>query len=666
MLVLLSVMGFVVFCGLLSFLAESFARKNARSATLAGAGGAVLGCLLGIVPAARILFTGRAEQVHYAWNVPYGSLFFKIDSLSAFFLIPILLLCALSAIYGSRYMTAYSGRKRLGPFWFFFNILVASMALVITAANGVLFLVLWEVMSLSSYFLVTFEHEKESVRRAGWIYLVATHIGTAFLLVLFLMLAQHAGAGSLDFETLIGAAPAVAPVAGLAFIFAIIGFGTKAGFMPFHVWLPEAHPAAPSHVSAVMSGVMIKTGIYGILRVLTFLGPPAPWWGWLLIGIGLSSGILGVLFALAQHDLKRLLAYHSVENIGIIALGLGSGVLGLAMKVPALAVLGFAGGLLHIVNHAMFKGLLFLGAGSVFHATGTLEIDRLGGLIKRMPWTAATFLIGAVAICGLPPLNGFISEFLIYLGAFGATGEPALGAAGGVVIVGLALIGGLAAACFTKAFGIVFLGEPRSEQAARGHEAGWAMRAPMLALSAACVLIGLFARQVVGALGRAVGAVTGYSAAEIQTRLSFAFGPLSGIVFIASIFILLVALIAWGRQRLLSGRTVEESGTWDCGYARPAASMQYTASSFAQPLTKMFETFLRPTVHWEEPDGLFPSYAGLRTHTEDFFRQNLYRPVFEGVSRLAMKLRWLQKGHVQLYIFYIALTLLVLLVWNLR
>ena len=254
-------------------------------------------------------------------------------------------------------------------------------------------------------------------------------------------------------------------LAGVLFLLAVIGFGTKAGFMPLHVWLPEAHPAAPSHVSAVMSGVMIKTGIYGLMRAFTFLGTPPLWWGWVLVAIGLTSGVLGVLFALAQHDLKRLLAYHSVENIGIIALGLGVGLLGMSTGSPVLIVLGFGGALLHVLNHALFKGLLFLGAGAVVHGTGTREIDQLGGLLKRMPWTAATFLVGAVAISGLPPLNGFVSEFLIYLGAFkggistgGPVAVPLL-----ALIAGLALIGGLAVACFTKAFGIVFLGEPRSE-----------------------------------------------------------------------------------------------------------------------------------------------------------------------------------------------------------
>lgn len=662
MFLTLSAMGILCFFGLISLLA----RGNPRLSNALGAGGAILGCLIGLVPASGILWTGKAQEIRCAWSVPYGSFFVRVDSLSALFLIPIFTLCGLSALYGYEYMRSCKDRQRLGEFWFFFNILAASMAMVATAANAVLFLTAWELMALSSFFLVTFENEKESVRSAGWTYLAAMHLGTAFVAVLFLLLGRQTGGGALDFDQFVAARAQVAPIADLVFILAVVGFGAKAGFIPFHVWLPEAHPAAPSHVSAVMSGVMIKTGVYGLLRTITFLGPPAQWWGWLLIGIGLVSGILGVLFALAQHDLKRLLAYHSVENIGIITLGLGLGLLGVAEHAPALAVLGFGGGLLHVINHAFFKGLLFLGAGSVLHAIGTLEIDLLGGLIKRMPWTAATFLAGAVAICGLPPLNGFISEFLIYAGAYRATGEPSLGAAGAAIIIGLALIGGLAAACFTKAFGIVFLGEPRSESAAKGHEAGWAMRIPMLVLASGCALIGLFAPRVVGLTSGAVAIVTGLSATAVQSQVSAIMSPLASVVLVAGLFVLTVALLAGARVWVLAGRPVQRSCTWDCGYAKPAASMQYTASSFAQPLTRMFDSFLRTKVKFDRPEGLFPGPARFHTQTGDIFQQGFYRPIFLGVQWLALRLRFLQAGRMQLYILYIALTLFILLIWNLR
>jgi formate hydrogenlyase subunit 3/multisubunit Na+/H+ antiporter MnhD subunit len=592
--------------------------------------------------------------------VPYGSFFIALDPLSAFFLLPIFILSGIAALYGSEYLHGYRMQKSLGVCWFFFNLLVASMALVVIARNGVLFLMAWEVMTLASFFLVTFEDEDERVREAGWIYLVATHCGTAFLLVLFLLLGREHG--SLDFDQFTAAAGP-----GLLFVLAVIGFGAKAGFIPLHVWLPEAHPAAPTHVSAVMSGVMIKTGIYGLVRTLTFLGPPAIWWGWVLCGIGLSSSVLGVVYALAQHDLKRLLAYHSVENIGIIALGFGLGLIGLSHGLPTLAALGFAGGLLHVLNHALFKGLLFLGAGAVMHGAGTREIDHLGGLLKRMPWTGVSFLIGAVAISGLPPLNGFVSELLIYVSAFqGATtlehtaAVPAL-----AVIAGLALIGGLAAACFAKAFGVVFLGEPRSDHAARAHEVGVAMRLSLLFLAVSCVVVGLGAPWVVKALAFPLTNATGLSPEEVDASLLSVHNTFSTLVVVSLILFALVMLVAIFRHRLLARRPVEEGVTWDCGYARPTPRMQYTASSFAQPLTSLFDFVLRTRRAYTGLSGLFPHAASLKTETEDFARVRLYQPLFVGVGRSLASFRWMQHGQVHLYVLYIALTLLVLLVWKL-
>ena len=642
-------------------------QRSTRMAVALGVSGAVIGCAVGLVPSLRVLLSGKVESLHLTWSVPYGSFFVEVDALSAFFVVVILGLSTLAAIYGSEYLWAWRDKKSLGPPWFFFNLLVASMVMVVLARNGVLFLVAWEVMALSSFFLVTFEDERESVRDAGWTYLAATHLGTAFLLVMFILMG-HA-VGSLDFNQFekLSGAPKTFGGASLLFVLAVIGFGTKAGFMPLHIWLPEAHPAAPSHVSALMSGVMIKTGIYGLVRTLIFLGPPPLWWGWLLVGIGLSSGILGVLFALAQHDLKRLLAYHSVENIGIIALGLGVGLLGISGGSPALIVLGFGGGLLHVANHALFKGLLFLGAGAVLHGAGTREIDHLGGLLKRMPWTAFTFLIGAVAISGLPPLNGFVSEFLIYLGAFGGgislNGGAAVPLFG--LIAGLALIGGLAAACFTKAFGIVFLGQPRREQAQHAHDPGWPMRIPMLLLAASCVLIGLFAPVVLSILQPVVQQVSGLPTNIVRENLASAAGPLRLIATIGAAFLALVTVLALLRQTLLANRKVEESVTWGCGYDLPTERMQYTASSFAQPLTDLFKPLLGTRKNVSAPDGYFPSDAAFKTETPDTFSERIYKPVFTRIGAALSRLRWLQQGNVQLYVLYIALTLLVVLVWKL-
>jgi len=658
-LVLLSIT-ILCFSGLCSF----FSGKNHRFANIIGAGGTVLGCLIGLAPAATVLWTGQARRFHCVWQIPFGSFSLQLDALSAFFLLMILILSAVAAIYGNTYLWDYRNRKNLGASWFFFNLLVASMALVVISHNGVLFLMAWEIMSLASFFLVTFEDENESVRRAGWIYLIATHIGTAFLFVLFILLAHQFP--SLDFDNFSAFGLNGASMAGLAFVLSVIGFGTKAGFMPFHVWLPEAHPAAPSHVSAVMSGVMIKTGIYGLLRTLTFLGRPEPWWGWLLICIGIGSGILGVLFALAQHDLKRLLAYHSVENIGIITLGLGLGVLGLALNQPVLAVLGFGGGLLHVLNHALFKGLLFLGAGAVLHATGVRNIEQLGGLMRHMPWTGTLFLIGSFAICGLPPLNGFVSEFLIYVGAFMGTGLSGVSLSSIGIITGLAAIGGLAGACFTKAFGIVFLGEPRHTPALLGHEVGWGMKIPMLILALGCLSIGLLSPYMVSAMNPVIGSVTGFLHSDITVHLAVVIRPLQWITVLSCIFILILGLLTYLRRRLLSGRTTGESNTWDCGFARPTARMQYTASSYAQPITTMFGFFLQTHRKVHAPEGLFPAESGLHTHTDDVFSQRLFEPLFRRIEQLFLRLHWLQQGRVQIYVLYVAVTILALLIWNLR
>jgi formate hydrogenlyase subunit 3/multisubunit Na+/H+ antiporter MnhD subunit len=590
-----------------------------------------------------------------------------LDPLSGLFLLPTLLLSALAAVYGVEYLRPMRGERPLGVAWCAFNLLVASMGLTLVAQNGVLFLVAWESMALASFLLVTFEGEKREVRRAGWTYLVATHLGTAALLAMFALLSG--AAGSFEFAEFVRAATISPGLPDLVFLLAVVGFGTKAGFMPLHIWLPEAHPAAPSHVSAVMSGVMIKTGIYGLIRLVLLLPPPPAWWGWLLVGIGVTSGVLGVLFALAQHDLKRLLAYHSVENIGIIALGLGLGLLGSATGKPALAVLGVAGGLLHVLNHALFKGLLFLGAGSVLHGAGTREIDHLGGLLRRMPWTGASFLVGAVAISGLPPLNGFVSEFLIYAAAFRGSLE-ANGLVGTIApalssVAALALIGGLATACFTKAFGIVFLGEPRSRHAAEAHEAGVGMRLPMLLLAAACALLGLWPAAALSLVTPAVRLVVRQPAPLVASALTGAgeaLGMVAGGVAILLACLLVLALL---RHRLLRRRPVEATVTWDCGYARPTARMQYTASSFAQPLTALFHLVLRTRTRLTPPVGLFPVPGALSTETPDTFREGLFRPVFAGLERALSRLRMLQQGRIQLYILYVVLTLIALMAWRL-
>ncbi len=651
----------IFFGGVLSLL---FGRKRNLSIFL-GTLGAVSGSILGLAPAIKVLLTGGKESFYLNWTIPFGAFFVEIDTLSAFFLLCIFILSIITAIYGSRYLLEYKN-KSLAKAIFFFNVLVSSMALVVVSANGILFLICWEVMSIASFFLVTFEDEHKHVRQAGIVYLVATHIGTAFLLVMFILLGKESN--SLDFDKF--AAVKLLPISTASFIFilSVIGFGTKAGLVPFHVWLPEAHPAAPSHVSALMSGVMIKTGIYGIIRVLTFLPMPPVWWGWLLIIIGAVSGIIGVLFALAQHDIKRLLAYHSVENIGIITMGLGLGVVGINSGNQILAILGFGGAILHVLNHALFKGLLFLGAGSIVCATGTREIDELGGLGKNMFVTSITFLIGAVAICGIPPLNGFISEFLIYTGSFNCLFTKQLNlAVQSIIIIGsLALIGGLALACFTKVYGIVFLGELRSRHAVNVKESHKMMLIPMIVLSALCAFIGLFSSVVLRMLNHCIAEISGIEVDVVSLQLLPLCRVLTKISFSAFCLFAAIIVLLIVRRKLLSAGKVNIAATWDCGYAKPDAKMQYTASSFAQPLVDTFKMILRTSKKTEQIKNLFPLNGQFESSTPEVSRDYLFDPIFKGVYSLLGRLRWLQQGNIQLYILYIALTLIILIIWKLR
>lgn len=637
-------------------------RDQPGPARAMGAGGALAGSLLGLVPVVRTLAGGEALAARWSWQVPLGSFALGLDALSALFLIPILLLVAATAIYAADYFEAWRGRRALGVPWCFLNVLAASMVLVVLARNAVLFLCAWELMSLSSFFLVTFEDDDPAVRQAGWIYLVATHAGTACLLAMFLLLGQ--GADTLDFSAF---APARgAPWAGAAFLLALVGFGTKAGLVPLHVWLPEAHPAAPSPVSALMSGVMIKTGIYGLVRTLSLLGAPEPWWGWVLVGAGGVSAVGGILLALAQSDLKRLLAYSSIENIGVITLGLGVGTLGLAYDRAELVALGLGGALLHVLVHALMKSALFLGAGAVLHATGTRDLHRLGGLLQRMPWTGAAFALAAAAICGLPPACGFMGELLIYLGAIrGATRpEPGLAIPLMVGLLALSLAGGLCAAALARAFGMAFLGAPREACAEGAHEAPPAMRWPVVALAGTCLLLGpgapwLFRWAVAPALS-AFPRADARTLDQVATVLAWAGGAAGALLGLG----LLLALV---RLRLLAGRPRGAGLTWDCGYAAPSARMQYTASSFAQPLTQLFAPVLRlrretAALPGREP---FPRAAGFASATTDPVHHGLLRPAFALVRAGALRLRWLQHGRLQLYVLYIALTLIVLLVWKL-
>ncbi|HAT72885.1 MAG TPA: hypothetical protein DCS63_08730 [Elusimicrobia bacterium] len=633
--------------------------RNPDRAQDAGAYGAAAASVAGLIPSVHTLISGNTWSLSLPWPVPLGSFTLTLDPLAAFFLVPLFILTGLAAVYGVDYLRHYSGRKPLGLAWAAFNVLTASMALVFTAGNAVLFILGWELMAASSFLLVLFEHEKAQVRRAAFIYITAGGTGALCLLAAFSLLGS--GSAVLDFGSF-----SVSPggVASAVFLLALCGFGLKAGSIPFHVWLPEAHPAAPSHVSAVMSGIMIKTGVYGIIRVLGFLTPWQEWWGWTLLFIGAASSLLGALFSLAQHELKRVLAYSSIENVGIILLALGLGVIGVVSRAYPLAGLAFAGALLHVLNHSLFKGLLFMGAGSVLQGAGTAELDALGGLSKRMPGTATLFFAGSAAACALPPFNGFAGEFLIYIGAFrsvNASGAPAL--AGVIAGLSLACAGALAAAAFTRAGGTAFLGEPRTGRAAGAHEPGPLMLFSMRALALLCLLAGLASPFLLLPAARAVGSgfgpASGYAAAQTAAV------PL---IYISAGGLLLLAIIAMAaakRRAFLGGKKPAVGATWDCGYAAPTPRMQYGASSFAQPLTDFFQPVLRKIGQYPVISEYFPGRASFSTEAQAVFYNSFYYPVAARIRDLAYRFSWIQHGRLQIYIMYIVVTLMGLLIWKL-
>jgi hydrogenase-4 component B len=625
---------------------------------------AVLGAGVGLAGVGAFWATGVSQPIRLPWDLlPSAEFSVAVDGLSAMFLVPIFLISLLGNVYGLSYWKQTEHRQNGRKLRLFYGTMTGGMALLVIARNSILFLFGWEIMALSAFFLVTTEDHDNLVREAGWIYLVATHAATLCLFALFALLRLANPKGSFALESL-GPESVTPRLATAMFVLALIGFGLKAGIMPLHVWLPSAHATAPSHVSAIMSGVLIKMGIYGLMRITSLLPTPPLAWGSIVLGLGVVSGVLGVAFAIGQHDLKRLLAYHSIENIGIIVMGLGLALIGRSMERPDWIILGLSGALLHVWNHSLFKALLFLGAGSVIHTTHTREIDRLGGLAKAMPWTAVCFLVGAVAICGLPPLNGFVSEFLIYLGLFGTLGDkegPSFAVAA-FAAPGLALIGTLAVACFVKVYGAVFLGTARSDHARHAHESPPTMLGPMAVLVGCCLLIGLAPLLMVPILGQAVSAWAPTlvdAAPRLATLAPLDWITIMGLLLIAGL--LLGTAVLWLRLR---SSIVTKSETWGCGYVAPTARMQYSSSSFAQMLVDLFGWALRPRTHAPRDLPLFPEKTDFQSEVPDTVLDGAVLPTFRFGAWLLSWFRVFQRGSVQTYLLYIFLALIALLLWR--
>ncbi|MGE5710478.1 MAG: hydrogenase 4 subunit B [Nitrospira sp.] len=607
-------------------------------------------------------------------TIPLLTFAVRLDPLASFFTLTISLAGLAASIYAIGYLRHFDERVSVAALGSLFNAFLCSMTLVVLADNGFFFLIVWELMSLTSYLLVVTEHQKPDVRYAGLFYLVMTHVGTAFIILTFLLFFQQGGTFSFDaFRH--PEQPLSEGLRTLAFLAAFIGFGTKAGIVPLHVWLPYAHPAAPSHVSALMSGVMIKTAIYGLLRVsFDFLDGQFPWWwGFSVLVVGAVSALLGVMYALMEHDLKSLLAYHSVENIGIILLGIGAGMIFHSYGLKELAALGLIAGLYHTINHAMFKALLFLGAGSLLYATHTRNMEEYGGLLRRMPWTGACFLIGAVSIAALPPTNGFVSEWLVFQSLFLSYQAPSLLVKLMLPLAAamLALTGVLALACFAKAFGISFLALPRSPHAKHAEEVPWSMRVGMGFLAALCVVLGLAPMAVIPLLDRVTASMAGASIADKMLALDgWALTPVN--VEFSSLSTPVLAFVLAGTAAaglalvaLFGGlRANRYYKTWGCGL-NLSPRMEYTATGFVQPIKRVFSTIYQPTVKLEteflEESRYFAKRRRFEFHIEPMFQKYLYDPLVRFMSGLADRLRIVQAGSLHLYLAYMFVTLVLLL-----
>jgi hydrogenase-4 component B len=642
--------------------------RRPRRCRVAAFVGSMVGSALVVALALSVLAGGPVSGrlgAHAASGMAFG---YAVTPLAAWFLLVLGLVSLPVALYSIGYLPHAIADARTALLGASFNVLLAAVALVFAAADIVTFLLAWEVMTLATAALVATEHEIQSTRRAAYVYLVMSHVGTGALLAGFLILAS--AAGSLSFDSVLAGNVVTGRWRDALFVLFFLGFGVKAGVIPLHVWLPDAHPAAPSSISALMSAVLIKAGIYGLFRVCAFgLGVPDVNWGLAVMAAGALSAILGVLYALAQSDLKRMLAYSTIENAGIILLGLGAGMTAAALGSGALAAAGIAASLFHILNHALFKGLLFLSAGSVVMASGTRRFEELGGLIRRMPWTAAFFLIGALAVSGLPPLNGFASEWLTFqallLGFASLPGVTRMNfpLAGAL----LAMTSALAAACFVKAFGTAFLAFPRSRAATDARESPAIMLAPQGWLAALCVGVGLFPGAVLGTIGAVVDSLPGLRLPRGASPdiFSMAPGP-AGFDHVTPLALgLTLAAGLLGAATFAAAKAARRVPTWGCG-GELGPVTQYTGTAFSKPLMMIFKTVLRPTREVEalaDVSPYFPREVRYRTTIEPVFEQYLYRPLTTAILVVADRLKVLQAGSLHAYLAYVLVLAVGLLIW---
>jgi formate hydrogenlyase subunit 3/multisubunit Na+/H+ antiporter MnhD subunit len=598
--------------------------------------------------------SGPFLEFSFAGSLVTGPVNLRMDALSGWFILIINFVFITGSFYGLFYMKAYQKQvNNLTLHSIVFILLHTALISLCAIQNSLVFLIAWEIMALSAFFAVIFEHEKMATLSAGINYLIQSHVSIVFLMLGFIWVALKTG--SYDFNSLTTYTTQHPGALGLVlFLFFFIGFAIKAGFVPFHTWLPYAHPAAPAHISGIMSGVIIKIGIFGILRMITLIKTDYYTIGLVILAFSVISGLYGVMLAILQHNLKKLLAYHSIENIGIIGMGIGIGCIGLGTGNYLLASLGFAGGLLHTLNHALFKSLLFFTAGNVYQATHTLHIDHLGGLIKKMPQTALLFLIAAIAICGIVPFNGFISEFIIYSGFYYWMHGSLIGPLMTIIfsVLALVLIGGLALLCFTKAFGVVFLGNPRRKFDHEVKEVPFLQLLPLYLIAFLIVVIGVSPQIFMTVLSLPVDLLAGLPAVSDIPFPETTVKLLQPVTWGAWILILICLVVFGFRKLVTQNRKVSVEPTWGCGYVAPTEKLQYTAGSFVRPYSKLFRPFLLSSKTQKEVEGIFPSGGSYETHVYDRIEKYLVDNPIAAYKSFLGRFLFLQNGKLQFYILY--------------
>ncbi len=597
---------------------------------------------------------GEIISITLSGSYVTGPIPLRIDALSGWFILIINLIFLTGALYGFSYLKAYKERRNSLTLHYIVLVLQHTSLISICAIqNSLAFLIAWEILALTSFLMIIFEHENQVTIKAGINYLIQAHFSIVFLMVGFLWILNKTG--SYDFQAITSySATLPGSVSIILFLIFFAAFAIKAGFVPFHTWLPYAHPAAPSHISGMMSGVIIKIGIYGILRMLLVIKTDFLVAGYVILIISVLSGLYGVMLAIIQHNLKKLLAYHSIENIGIIGIGIGIGCIGLGSGNQVLASLGFAGAMLHTLNHALFKSLLFYTAGNVYQSTHTMDIEKLGGLIKRMPQTALLFLIAAIAICGIPPLNGFISEFILYTGLYKWLSDGTMFSLLAAIFstVGLAAIGGLAMICFTKAFGIIFLGTERHTLPPTCREVSFLQLVPTYILAGVTILIGIFPLLFIRMLNQPISLFTGVSVLNANALQESALEALQPISWAAWILILLIISIFSIRKLVLNNRRIETGSTWGCGYVAPTFKQQYTASSFVRTYSKLFAPALMVEKEEEILHKVFPGKVKYHTRAYDKVEKWMIDPILKLNKNFMGKFVFLNNGRLQLYILY--------------